>query len=215
MARRIETAALAVLCALAGCVAPVVPEPRPMPRETPDEAVKRVLAQHGVSARIVRPWSAVNDPAPGEKGVRILLAGSPGVELVLDRDYWALALTKPGEQSPRSWALNPKDEQSALNVAVGEDFRVRPEEQLATHPGFTKITSHPGTVDGEAVTWRSWSDEYHLYSDCTVRLAAKNDPLARTHRVILMVTANTEARRKALEESLAALQLSFPPSPAD
>ena len=39
-----------------------------MPRETPDEAVKRVLAQHGVSARIVRPWSAVNDPAPGEKG---------------------------------------------------------------------------------------------------------------------------------------------------
>jgi hypothetical protein len=42
-----------------------------------------------------------------------------------------------------------------------------------------------------------------------VRLAAKNDPVERKHRVHLVVTANTEERRQALEERLASLQLSF------
>jgi len=179
-----------------------------MPRETPDQAVQRVLAKYGVSARIVRPWSAVQETPPsGDKGVPILLAGSPGVALVLDRDYWVLASTKPGGQSA-SWILNPKDEQSGLNIFVDEDVHDRSDETLAKEPGFTRITRTTGTVDGEAVTWRRWSDENHLYSDCTVWLSAKNDPAKQKHRVTLMVTANTEERRRALEEHLAFLQLS-------
>ena len=88
----------------------------------------------------------------------------------------------------------------------------RSDTQIAAQfPGFTQITRHAGTVDGEAVTWRSWSDENHLYSDCSVWLPAKNDPLTRKHQVMLIVTANTEARRKALEDSLASLHLSFAP----
>jgi len=202
--------ALGVLCALAACAASPVPAPGPVRRDTPDEAVRRVLASYGLSARIVRPWHAVKDsPASGDKGVRILLAGSPGVELVLDRDYWALVITKAGEQSAASWVLNPKDEQSALNISVGEDVHDRSDEKLAEDPGFTQITRHAGTIDGEAVTWRRWSDKNHLYSDCTLWLLAKSDPLKRKHQVSLIVTANTEARRRALEDRLASLQLKF------
>ena len=109
--------------------------------------------------------------------------------------------------------LNPKDEQSALNIAIGEDVYERPDAKLAQEPGFTEIARHAGTVGGEAVTWRRWADENHLYSDCSVWLPAMNDTAKRRHRVTLMVTANTEARRKALEEHLALLQLTFPASP--
>jgi len=169
-----------------------------------------VLGEFGLTARIVRPWSACKDaPASGETSVRIVLTGSPGVEVVLDRDYWALAARKAGEQSDTSWVLNPKDEQSGLNIIIGEDSHVRPEENLAKDPGFTRITSHAGTVAGEAVMWRSWSDANHLYSDCTLSLPARNDPVKRKHQVIVWVTANTEARRKALEDSFASLQLTF------
>jgi hypothetical protein len=205
--------ALFVLCLPCACVTPSRPEPRPGPRVTPDQATQRVLADYGISARIVRPWSAVKEKSgAGDKGVRIGLAGSPGVELVLDRDYWVLAVTKAGEQRI-SWVLNPKDEQSGLNIFVGEDARDRSDDSLAKDPGFTEITRRPGTVGREAVTWRRWSDENHLYSDCTVRLRAKSDPLKRTHRVKLIVTANTEERRVALEEHLDSLQLSFSASP--
>jgi hypothetical protein len=202
-------AALVVLSALAACAAPAVPEPRPVSRETPDEAVRRVLTQNGLPARIVRPWSAVQEaPSSGGKGVLILLAGSPGVEVVLDRDYWALAVTMPGQQSVSGWVLNPKDEQSALNIDLGERVSGLLDQNLAKNPGLT-VTRQPGTVDGEAVEWRRWSDQHHLYSECAVRLAAKNDPVARRHRVNLIVTANTEERRQALEERLASLQLRF------
>jgi hypothetical protein len=172
-----------------------------------------VLAKHGLSARIVRPWIAVKDAPASGQNVSVLLEGSPSVEVVLDRDYWILAVTKTGEPFRASWVLNPKDEQSGLNIVVEEDAHERSDEKLATYPGFTAITRHAGTVDGEALTWRSWSDANHLYSDCTVWLPAKNDPLTRKHRVMLIVTANTQARRKALEDSLASLRLSFPASP--
>ena len=184
------------------------PQPRPQPRETPDQAVVRVLAEYGLSARIVRPWSAVKDaPAPGAKGVEIVLAGSPGVQMTLDRDYWAIAVAKPGKQAD-SWVLNPKDEQSGLNIAIGDDVHHRTDAQLAKEPGFTEITRHPGTVGGQAVTWRRWADENHYYSDCIVRISATGDPTRRGHQVELIVTANTQERRQALEEHLASLRLS-------
>ncbi len=186
-----------------------------MSRETPDEAVRRVLTDNGVPAVIVRPWSAVQDPPPsGGKGFLILLAGSPGVEVVLDRDYWALAVAKPGQQSVSGWVLNPKDEQSGLNIDLGDDVWDLLDRNLAKDPGLT-FTRQPGTIDGEAVEWRRWSDGHHLYSECAVRLAARNDPVEeRKHRVNLVVTANREERRQALEERLASLQLSFLASPS-
>jgi hypothetical protein len=151
-------------------------------------------------------------PASSEDGVRILLAGSPGVAVVLDRDYWALAIMKAGV--PSHWVLNPKDEQSGLNIAVGESAHDRSDEELAKAPGFTRITRRPGIIGGEAASWRSWSDENHPYSDCVVWLPAENAPLRRNHRVELIVTANSQERRRALEDRLASLQLGFPPSPS-
>ncbi len=188
--------------------APATPQPPPQPRETPDQAVVRVLAGYGLTARIVRPWSAVKDglPAAG-KGIEIVLAGSPGVQMTLDRDYWAVSVAKPGEQA-NSWALNPKDEQSALNISIGDDVQARTDAQLAKDPGFTAITRQPGTVGGKAVTWRRWADQNHLYSDCTVQLSAKG-AVTRTHQVELIVTANTQERRRTLEEHLASLRLRF------
>ena len=99
---------------LGACAAtPPTPPSPPQPRETPDQATVRVLALHGLSARIVRPWSAVKDEPPaGAKGVEVVLPGSPGVAMVLDRDYWAVSVASPGKRAD-SWALNPKDEQSA------------------------------------------------------------------------------------------------------
>jgi hypothetical protein len=196
-----------LVCACAAT--PPTPPSRPQQRETPDQATVRVLALHGLSARIVRPWVAVKDrPPAGAKGVEVVLPGSPGVAMVLDRDYWAVSIASPGEQ-PDSWALNPKDEQSALNIAIGENIHDRTDSQLAKELGFTEITRHPGTISDQAVSWRRWADENHLYSDCNVRLSATGDPRGRTHRVKLIVTANTEERRRALEEHLSSLRLSF------
>jgi hypothetical protein len=149
-----------------------------------------------------------DEPPAGAKGVEVVLPGSPGVAMVLDRDYWAVSVASPGKRAD-SWALNPKDEQSALNIAIGENIYDRTDSQLAKDPGFTEITRHPGTINGQAVTWRRWADENHLYSDCNVRLSATGDPAGRAHRVKLIVTANTEGRRRALEEHLTSLRLSF------
>jgi hypothetical protein len=147
-------------------------------------------------------------PTPGAKDVEIVLAGSPGMQMTLDRDYWAISVAKPGEQAD-SWVLNPKDEQSGLNITIGDDVLDRTDAQLAKEPGFTEITRHPGTVGGKAVTWRRWADQNHLYSDCIVTLTATRDPTGRAHQVELDVTANTQQRRRALEEHLASLRLSF------
>jgi hypothetical protein len=209
-ARRSTKWPLLIPFLLSACAAsPPTPPSPPQPRVTPDQAVVRVLALHGFSARIVRPWSAVKDESPaGAKGVEIVLPGSPGVAMVLDRDYWAVSVARPGEQAD-SWALNPKDEQSALVIAIGESFHDRTDSQLAKEPGFTEITRHPGTISGQTVAWRRWADENHLYSDCIVRLSATGDPAGRAHRVKLKVTANTEERRRALEEHLTSVRLSF------
>ena len=147
-------------------------------------------------------------PPPGAKGVEIVLAGSPGVQMNLDRDYWVISVAKPGEQAD-SWVLNPKDEQSGFNITIGDYVLGRTDAQLAKEPGFTEITRHPGTVGGKAVTWRRWADQNHLYSDCIVRLSATGAPTAQTHQVELIVTANTQERRRALEEHLVSLRLSF------
>jgi len=168
-----------------------------------------VLGKLGVSSRVLRPKSALRDaPTFGDKGFIFLLDGHPSVHVVLDRDYWVLAL--PNEQNETSYMLNPEDEQSALNITVGEDwYGSRPDADLAKDPGFTEIRRDSGTIANQSVIWRRWSDKYHLNSDCTVYLPARNDEMKKKYRVILEVTANTVERRKALEDHLASLQLIF------
>lgn len=199
-----------VLGTLAGCIHAPLAESA----VTPDRATQRVLADYGVSAKIVRPWSALRDKPPtGENGFPISLKGNPGIRLVLDLDYWALAVKKTKDQ-PASYILNPKDEQSALNISVGEGGYNRPDADLAKDPGFTEIQRESGTIANENVVWRRWSDKNHLYSDCTVRLPAKQHKQSAKYRLKLMVTANTEERRKALEDHLRSLELIFPMSPS-
>jgi hypothetical protein len=206
--RGIEACTWVVMCALAACAAPAVPAPRPVARETPDQAALRVISYSRRSGRIVRPWSAVTDTPLAGEGVPLVLAGSPGVELVLDRDYWALVVTGTGWPTV-SWVLGSKDEQSGLEIVVADPM---PLDALLGGDRPARPTRGPGTywragtVGGVAIEWRRRSDYGELYSDCAVTLAG--------HQLTLTVTAKTEARRQALEDRLASLQLSYsaPPS---
>jgi hypothetical protein len=178
-----------------------------------------VLSSGGRSVRIVRPWSALTETPSSGEGVPILLPGSPGLALVLDRDYWAVVVTRP-EQHSASWMLTPKDEQSTLNIDVALDDPRGSLDALLDDADSHKHATGPGpprqpeTVGGKAVGWLRWSDRNELYSSCEVGLAAENERGGRTYNVRLRVTANTEERRQALEERLASLRLSFsaPPS---
>ena len=195
-----------VLCALAACAAPAVPAPRPASRETPDQAAVRVIGYSRRFARIVRPWSAVTDTR-SSGGVPIALAGSPGAELALDRDYWAVVVTGRDRWPLVSWVLGSKDEQSGLEITVSAPYPIN--DALLDDASRSRGPSPPrqmGNVGGQAVEWSRWSDYGELYSDCTVGLAG--------YEVTVTVTAKTEARRRALEERLASLQLfrSAPPS---
>ncbi len=105
------------------------------------------------------------------------------------------------------YMLNPKDEQSALVVTIGEDKTVRSDAELAKESGFTKLTRHSGIITKHKVVWRSWSNADHLYSDCAVKLSPDDAQASKKYDVHLHVTANTTARRKALEEHLESLRL--------
>ena len=184
------------------------------PRGYSEREVQPVLDEFGVSSIVLRPKSALRDlPASGDNGFPILLPGYPCIHVALDRDYWVLMATNPERQMDVvAYMLNPKDEQSALVISIGEDIFDRPDADLEKEPGFTKITRESGIIADEKITWRRWADENHLYSDCSVRLPAKNDATNKRHLVKLGVTANTIERRKALEYHLASIQLIFPMS---
>lgn len=206
------TLTVVVFSAIAGGCLLASAKPPAKRAVTPDRATQRVLADYGVSASIVRPWETLREKAAtGEKGYPILLEGDPGVRLVLGRDYWALAV-KQTKGGPASYILNPKDEQSSLNISVGEGGHDRSDADLSEDPGFTEIKRESGTISNQAIVWRRWSDKNHLYSDCSVLLPAKHDKKSKKYRVTLMVTANTQERRKTLEDHLKTLQLIFPAS---
>ena len=211
MVRGKEAWAWVVMCALTSCAAPAVPAPRPVPRETPDQAALRVTSYSGRSARIVRPWSAVTETPPAGEGVPLVLAGAPGVELVLDRDYWAVAVTGTGWPHV-SWVLGSKDEQSGLDIVVTPPMALDLLDDASPTRG-PRPPRQTGIVGGKEVEWHRWSDYGELYGDCKVVLSAQND-LPPFYDVEVTVTAKTEARRQALEARLASLRLSFsaPPS---
>jgi len=174
-----------------------------------EEAIQSAMAQHGVSSTILRRISALKDaPPPGSNGFPIELAGKPGIRVMLDRDYWALAAAGKGNDSV-TYILNPKDEQSALVMAVGEIKGTMSDAEIAKAPGFKGITKRPGIVANEKIFWRSWEDAEHLYSDCAILLAASGIQDGKKYSVHLHITANTPERRKALEDHLESLQLAF------
>jgi len=174
-----------------------------------EKAAQTVLANHGVSSTVLRSENALRDvPPPGGKGFPIELAGQPGVRVVLDLDYWVLMVGGKGNATVL-YMLNPKDEQSALVITIGQSKGALSDETLAKEPGFTQFSQHPGRIGNEKVMWRSWSDANHLHSDCTALLTPVGTPDAKKYPVSLNVTANTPERRKALEDHLESLQLDF------
>lgn len=104
-----------------------------------------------------------------------------------------------------AYALNPTDEQSALNITVGSDIHERSDAMLSQDPGFPAITRGKGVVATQKIEWRRWSDQNHLYSDCTVEVPS-NDGQS-SHRINVAITANSPARRTALEDCMASLRL--------
>lgn len=163
----------------------------------------------GVSSTVLRPKSALRDlPTSGANGFPFLLEGNPSIHVVLDRDYWVLALTD-GKPDSISYMFNPKDEQSSLLISIGEDFHEKSDADLFENSKSTKITKELGIIAKEKVTWRRWFDEEHLYSDCSIRIPVKNDIENKKYTVHITVIANTALRRKALEDHLASLELLF------
>ncbi|HLK91064.1 MAG TPA: hypothetical protein VKZ18_14295 [Polyangia bacterium] len=177
-----------------------------MSRETPDEAALRVIGYSRRSARIVRPWSAVTDTPSSGEGVPIVLPGSPGVELVLDHDYWAVAVKGPDRWPSVSWVLGSKDEQSGLDIDVSDPMPLSALLDDASGSRGPRPPRQTSKVGGQEVEWSRWSDYGELYSGCTVGLLG--------YDVRLRVTAKTEARRQALEEHLASLRLTSSPPPS-
>jgi hypothetical protein len=104
------------------------------------------------------------------------------------------------------YMFNPKDGQSALNISFGNDLPEESDAMLAKSPGFTKITREDGMVANTKVVWRRWSDNEHLYSDCTVLLPAQDKKI----KTNINITANSETRRQSLENCLSSLKLTRP-----
>jgi hypothetical protein len=196
-----------VTCVACGTASPA--EQPAKPTVTLDRATQRLLEKYGIAAAIVRPWDELRDtPESGDKGFPILLPGQPSVRLVLERDYWAVAIEKT-KDLPASYVLNPKDEQSALNISVGEGGLGFSDEDRAKEPGFTEMKRESGTIANRPVVWRRWSDKKHFHSACTVLLPAIHDMQGKEHLVKLKVTANTQERRTTLESQLELLELIY------
>lgn len=170
----------------------------------PEQVMQNVLRKHGIETKIVKTYSSMKKKSEREDGGFLIeLDGSPPIKLILNEDYWALATVGPNI----SYMLNPQDEQSALNISIGEGFYSRSDDDLRKDPGFTKITKKKGKINNREITWRRWSDANHLYSDCTVYLPIQGTKEDEALKVNIIITANTEARRLSLQEAMNTLKL--------
>jgi len=174
---------------------------------TPPDAMQKVLKQYGLDSKILRPPGALRATSSRQDGLfSFSLEGNPSVEVFLDRDYWVLASwSDKRENDVIAYALNPIDEQSALNITVGRDIHERSDAMLSHEPGFSGITRGKGVVATQKIEWRRWSDQNHIYSDCTVDVPS--DDGQSSHRINVAITANSPARRTALENCMASLRL--------
>ena len=166
-----------------------------------DLVVQKALKEyHGIDAVIVRPWNTLQDGI----NIKIELKGNPGLSIVLDRDYWVI---KSDKKNSTMYMMNPKDGQSGININIGTDAQLRSDKDLKKDPGFTKITRESGKIGTTAITWRRWSDENQLYSDCEVLLSSKKGERTKQYKITLQITANSPERRSLLEQKVSSLVL--------
>lgn len=176
---------------------------------SPDRVMQKVLEDYGVKTRILRSYASLRDGyASSGSGYILELSGSPSIRINLDRDHWVLAAIGANT----SYMLNPKDEQSALNISIGEGKRHRSDKDLSRDPGFGGISTSKGSVAGVPVVWREWSDEHHIYSDCIVDLQQITRNPDENRKVIVNVTANSSERRDVLKRAMDTLEFLQPRS---
>lgn len=180
-------------------------------KPTPDVVSQKVLRQHGVDSTILRSYDQLQETSPRADGRFFFTCGGlPGLQVLLDRDYWVLAIwSAKKDNDVVSYLFNPTDEQCALNISVGNDRHERSDADLAKEPGFSGITSGVGVVGGKEVKWRRWSDAQHLYSDCKLLLSARDQGERPNHKADILITANSEERRSALEQCMTTLKLQY------
>lgn len=173
------------------------------------EAQSVITNKFGISTTVLKPKGALRDtPLTGVNGFPFLLKGNPSISVVLDRDYWVIASTKENTDLI-TYMLNPIDEQSSLLISIGKDLHEQSDADIVEQYKPTKIKKQSGVIANNTVSWRQWSDENHLYSDCYFDLPAMNDIVNKKYNVIISIIANTTARRKALEDHMASIQLLF------
>ena len=180
-------------------------------RPKPDAVIQKVLSNHGVDSKILRSYDQLKESSTRPDG-RFLFnfEGRPGVQVLLDRNYWVVAAwSATHETDGTGYMFNPEDEQSALNIGFGNQSESNAAIDWSKEPGFTAFTSGEGKVGNQKVTWRRWSDQKHLYSECHVSLPVRDPGEPANHKLKIFITANTKERRGALEDAMATLQLQY------
>ena len=176
-----------------------------------DVVMQKVLKQNGVDAKILKPYAALAETSPRKDGQFFFsFEGTPGIEVLLDRDYCVLATSNAKEETDvTGYMMNPKDGQSALNLSIGngvpDDFVIAWNKE----PGFSGFATGNGVIGGQRIMWRRWSDQNHLYSGCTLRMPPNKNG-SPGYKVQIQITANTNERRSALEDCMATLNLLNP-----
>jgi hypothetical protein len=170
-------------------------------------AMQKVLKQYGLDSEVLRPPEELRPTSSRQDGLfSFSFQGNPGFDVLLDRDYWVIASwSDKRENDAIAYALNPIDEQSALNITVGKGLHERSDAMLSQDPGFTRITRGKGVIADQSIEWRRWSDANHLYSDCTLEVPS-GDAKPR-YRLNVSITANSAARRAILEGCMKSLRL--------
>jgi hypothetical protein len=171
--------------------------------------MQKMLTGYGLETKILRSFDGMTERSPTGDGLYpFQFDGRPGIKVILDRDYWILATwSKKKEDDTFGYIFNPRDGQSALNISIGESASEQTDAVLAQAPGFSFIGHGEGNVAGQPVVWRRWSDDNHIYSDCTVRVAGKEGNETRTYKMTVMISANSVTRRQELEACMPSLEL--------
>lgn len=176
---------------------------------TMDLAMQKVLKDYGIESKILRSFDQAKGRSPtSDRLFPFELEGAPGIKLVLERDYWILASwSNKKDDDTYGYIFNPRDGQSALNISIGESVHDRTDAELSQMPGFSFIAHGEGNIAGHPVVWRRWSDQNHLYSDCALKITTAEGGKTKTYKVNVLVTANSVARRQALEACMPTLRL--------
>lgn len=171
------------------------------------EVLTQIASQAGLVV-LVYPHALVLQPL-GDYPFSV--EGKPGFEVTLDRKYEAIEATDAKvKRDSTGYMFNPRDGQSALIISIGKDVFIRSDEDLKKDKGFSGVKRTHGTLAGQDVEWRFWSDDEHMYRDCSLELTAQNDPSGKKYKVSIWIVANNTLRRDALAKRMDTIRLSFP-----